>query len=86
MYGDPQGLREATVLEIDPDDEYPLTLCTCDIVLKGSHFCRITKYRQGKKVKIREEVVAKQLLMVNPSYPIMVGSCCYATTILGAWH
>ncbi len=58
MYGDPQGLREANVLEIDPDDEYPLTLSTYDIVRKGSHFCRITKYGEGKKVKIREEVVA----------------------------
>jgi hypothetical protein len=34
----------------------------------------------------REEVVAKQLLMVNPSYLIMVGSCCFATTIIGGWH
>jgi hypothetical protein len=34
----------------------------------------------------REEVVAKQLLMVNPSYLIMIGSCCYTTTIVGAWH
>jgi hypothetical protein len=32
-----------------------------------------------------EEVVAMQLLMFNPSYLIMVGSCCYATTIIGAW-
>ncbi len=24
--GDPKGLREATVLAIDPDDDYPLTL------------------------------------------------------------
>ena len=28
----------------------------------------------------REEVVAEQLLVVNPSYLIMVGWCCYATT------
>jgi hypothetical protein len=33
-----------------------------------------------------EEVVVKQLLMVNLSYLIMVESCCYATTIVDAWH
>jgi hypothetical protein len=33
-----------------------------------------------------EEVVAKQPLMVDPSYQCIVGSCCYATTIIGAWH
>ncbi len=42
--GHPQGLREATVLAVDPDDEYPLTLSTCDTVLKGSHVNHITKY------------------------------------------
>ncbi len=36
--------------------------------------------------EVREEVVAKQLLMIDPSYLIMVGSCCYATTIIDAWH
>jgi hypothetical protein len=38
----------------------------------------------GKRIT-REKVVAKQLLMVNPSCLIMVGSCCYTTTIIGAW-
>ncbi len=33
----------------------------------------------------KEEVVAKQLLMVNLSQLVMVGSCCYAITIIGAW-
>jgi hypothetical protein len=49
--GDPQALRKATVLAIDPDDEYPLTLSTCDIVPMGSKVCPITKYREGKEVK-----------------------------------
>ncbi len=49
--GDPQRLREATVLTIDQDDEYPLTLHTCDIVPKGSKVCRITKYQEGTEVK-----------------------------------
>jgi hypothetical protein len=48
--GDPQALREATVLAIDPYDEYPLTLSTCDIVPKGSKVRRITKYQEGKEV------------------------------------
>jgi hypothetical protein len=51
LSGDPQALGEATVLAIDPDDEYPLTLSTCDIVPKGSKVCRITKYQDGKEVK-----------------------------------
>ncbi len=36
MSRDYQGLREATVLAINPDEDYPLTLSTCDIVPKGS--------------------------------------------------
>ncbi len=32
-----------------------------------------------------EDMVARQLLMVNLSYLIMVVSCCYATTIIDAW-
>jgi len=51
VHGDPQASREATVLAIDPDDDYPLTLSTCDIVPKGSKVCRITNYREGKEVK-----------------------------------
>jgi hypothetical protein len=41
---DPQALREDTVLVINPDDDYPLTLSTCDIVPKSSKVCCITKY------------------------------------------
>jgi hypothetical protein len=40
----------------------------------------------GRKATCREDVVAKQLLMVKLSKLIKVGSCCYATTIIGAWH
>jgi hypothetical protein len=52
--------------------QYRLTTC-----LGGDDICTLPP---------REKVVAKQLLMVNPSYLIMVGSCCYPTTIIGAWH
>ncbi len=51
MPGDPQGLKEATVLAVDPDDEYLLTLRTSDTVPKGSHVLRITKYQEEKEVK-----------------------------------
>jgi hypothetical protein len=36
--------------------------------------------------KTREEVVATQILRVTPSDQIMVGSCCYTSTFIGAWH
>jgi hypothetical protein len=49
--GDSQALREATVLAFDPDDEYPLTLSTYDIVPKGSKVRRIAQYQEGKEVK-----------------------------------
>ncbi len=35
VHGDLQAFREATVLAIDPDEDYPLTPSTCDIVPKG---------------------------------------------------
>jgi hypothetical protein len=49
--GDPLALREATVIAIDPDDEYPLTLSKFDIVPKVSKVCHITNYQKGKEIK-----------------------------------
>ncbi len=44
VHGDPQASREATVLAIDSNDDYLLTLSTCDIVPNGSKVHHITKY------------------------------------------
>jgi hypothetical protein len=54
--------------------------------LVGTDAINCIKQREKQTQVLREEVVAKQLLMVNPSKLIMVGSCCKAATIIDAWH